>query len=246
MANYKARTTYQDKRVAESYDEVRFTSVHGKYLDELEKQATRHLMRRVDKPSLVLDLASGTGRFAKLALDEGNRVVAADISLELLKISSQRLGNHQDLKGFVLCDAEKLPFKGGAFDCVIAIRFMGMLPPPVRQNILLETRRVSRKWAILNFPNSLSAITFLKLIWKLKRQSPEYYSTSPWALKKELSACGFEITKRCQPLLVPPRRLPKLFLGMIKAINRLGSWSPLGYFSEQYFVLLEKRDSCEF
>lgn len=246
MANYKAKTAYKDRGVAESYDEVRFTSVHGKYLDELEKQAVQHLMRRVGKPSLVLDLASGTGRFAKLALDEGNPVVAGDISLELLKISSQRLGNHQELKGFVLCEAEKLPFKDHAFDCVIAIRFMGMLPPPVRRNILLEISRVTQKWAILNFSNSQSGIVFLRGIWKLKGQSPDYYSTSPWALQRELSAGGFKITKKCQPLLIPPRRFPRLFLGIIKAINRVGSWSPLGYFSEQYFVLVEKRGSCDF
>lgn len=246
MANYKAKTAYRAREIAESYDEVRFTSPQGKLLDTIERQAVSRLMDGITKRGLVLDLASGTGRFAKLALDEGNPVVAGDISLELLKISSHRLGNHQELKGFVLCEAEKLPFKDDAFDCVIAIRFMGMLPPPVRQNILLETRRVSRKWAILNFPNSLSAIAFLKLIWKLKRQSPEYYTTSPWALKKELSAVSFKITAQRRPLLIPPRRFPDFFLGMIKAINRLGSWSPLGYFSEQYFVLLEKRDSCEF
>lgn len=74
------------------------------------------------KFSRILDLCCGTGDMA-LLLASGNpgaSVTAADFSGEMLRVA-QRRKNKKDLTNieFVKCNAEKLPFHNGAFDCVV-------------------------------------------------------------------------------------------------------------------------------
>jgi ubiquinone/menaquinone biosynthesis C-methylase UbiE len=240
MPEYSAKTRYMDERIARNYDRTRFSTPQGRLTDDIERQAVHRLAAAFAEGSVILDLASGLGRFARLALEAGHSVVAADISAEMLADAGRRLGKNDGFKGAVLCEAESLPFEDNAFDAVIAIRFIGMLPRTARRDALKEMRRVTHRWVLLNLPNSASAISPLLVLRKLTGRRPEYYPASPWAWRRELTDVGLQIVAWRGPLVVPTRRLPKILLGVAKLANWIGERSYLRYLSEQYFVLLEK------
>ena len=62
----------------------------------------------------VLDLGAGTGVVSELAVDAGARVVAADLSEDMLRHDRNRR------PAAVLADALALPFRRAAFDAVLA------------------------------------------------------------------------------------------------------------------------------
>lgn len=52
---------------------------------------------------------------------------------------------------FVQGDIENLPFRAGAFDGVITIRFLRHLPRPERVKVFGRLREVTRRWLIFDF-----------------------------------------------------------------------------------------------
>ena len=63
----------------------------------------------------LLDLGCGTGALARAVLDRvpGARVTCADLSPRMAEAAAARLGGCAEV---VVCDAENLPFRDGAFD----------------------------------------------------------------------------------------------------------------------------------
>jgi len=69
----------------------------------------------------VLDLAGGTGDLTRLFSERtgpGGTVVLTDINGAMLALGRDRMVDAGRLVPAVQCDAEKLPFAGGIFDCV--------------------------------------------------------------------------------------------------------------------------------
>lgn len=154
--NYTANVVYTDKKVAKGYDAKRFTSWRGRLVDRLEK----HLMVEgvvglAGKPSgqSVLDAPAGTGRLATELVRQGFRVVAIDISSEMLKQGEEIHGLRlfPNFLGSVCCDLEHLPFRDDAFEATASLRVMGHLPPNVKELVLKEMDRVSRKGVVIMF-----------------------------------------------------------------------------------------------
>ena len=91
----------------------------------------------------VLDVAAGTGDLARLYADRvGARgeVVLTDVNSAMLKSGRDRLLDAGRLLPVVQCDAEKLPFCAGRFDCV-SIAF-GLRNVTRMAAALAEMRRV--------------------------------------------------------------------------------------------------------
>lgn len=65
----------------------------------------------------MLDLGCGTGALARVVLDRvpGAKVTCADLSPRMAEAAATRLGDRAEV---VVCDAESLPFRDGAFDVV--------------------------------------------------------------------------------------------------------------------------------
>jgi demethylmenaquinone methyltransferase/2-methoxy-6-polyprenyl-1,4-benzoquinol methylase len=93
----------------------------------------------------VLDLAGGTGDLArKFAARVGSAgtVCLADINASMLRVGRDRLIDAGCIAAPVQCDAEKLPFRADAFDCV-SIAF-GLRNVTRKDAALAEMRRVVR------------------------------------------------------------------------------------------------------
>lgn len=90
----------------------------------------------------ILEVGVGTGKNL-LYHPEGSRSVAVDLSPRMLRHAARkagRLGREVDL---VLADAQRLPFRDGAFDAAAATFVFCSVPDPVLG--LREVRRVVRQ-----------------------------------------------------------------------------------------------------
>ena len=75
----------------------------------------RELVKDLEKPGVVLDLACGTGEIAALISDRADFVIGLDYSLPMLKVARKKLPEIPFIRG----DALNLPFKENSFDTVL-------------------------------------------------------------------------------------------------------------------------------
>jgi demethylmenaquinone methyltransferase/2-methoxy-6-polyprenyl-1,4-benzoquinol methylase len=129
-----------------------FDSVADRYdlMNDLMSVGLHRLWKRfaVDatrvRPGMrVLDLAGGTGDLARLFAERvgaGGTVVLTDINGAMLARGRDRMVDEGRIVPAVQCDAEKLPFVGGRFDCV-SIAF-GLRNVTHKEAALAEMSRV--------------------------------------------------------------------------------------------------------
>ena len=105
----------------------------------------------------VLELGCGTGEFTRRVAPAGARLVALDLSAELLARARTRVPAGV---GFVRANAERLPFPDGAFDAVYGCSVLHHLQV---ETALAEVWRVLRSGGRLVFsePNLLNPQVFL-------------------------------------------------------------------------------------
>ena len=102
-------------------------------------------MKEVGGRSL-LDVACGTGRATRAALDGGYDAVGLDIAPALLEIANQQLGVPKDR--LIHADATKLPFPEDRFDCSCILGALHHTAQP--HKIIGEMIRVTRKAIIVS------------------------------------------------------------------------------------------------
>jgi ubiquinone/menaquinone biosynthesis C-methylase UbiE len=89
----------------------------------------------------VLEIAVGTGKNLRY-YPRGCRIVAVDLSAEMLAIAQKRASRLQMKVWFLLADAEALPFSEDSFDTVVSSLSTCTFPDPVAA--LVEMARVCR------------------------------------------------------------------------------------------------------
>lgn len=87
----------------------------------------------------VLEVGAGTGKNLRY-YPEGARVVATDLSAEMLAEAKKKAAGSVGNVRFVVTDAEDLAFRDGVFDAAVATCVFCSVPDPVRG--LREIRRV--------------------------------------------------------------------------------------------------------
>lgn len=154
--NYK-REFYRSAQVAEDYDFHRFSSPERQKRNARKWAAIRKALSQARDARVILDLPCGTGRFTGALAREGYEVVGSDISHEMLhKAASLRQAPREDgsepvIRGYLQANAERLPLRDDALDCVVSIRFMMHVDPATRVRMLREFRRVSRRWVVIDY-----------------------------------------------------------------------------------------------
>lgn len=207
---------YRDAKIAEGYDDHRISGARSSR-HRAEWRAIERALARAGSVKELLDVPTGTGRFTELLLRAGVKVMGADISREMMGQARARLGNPPPpgVQGFVQCEAESMPFKDGAFDCVASIRFFMHLTPQVRIAVLKEAARISRRWVLVDYRH---------------RHAPRN------VLKRWAHALGLRRTP------APPRVSRDEMLGELKAagLREVETFVVTPVLSDKWFVLAER------
>ncbi|MDI6860136.1 MAG: class I SAM-dependent methyltransferase, partial [Methanocellales archaeon] len=96
--------------------------------------AKQHWRKKIVKEldvegKLALDIATGTGRTAKILSKKNGRVIGVDFSWNMLKIARIRNRGRDNL-ALIQCNAEHLPFRDETFDVVTCTCGMDTVDAP--------------------------------------------------------------------------------------------------------------------
>jgi ubiquinone/menaquinone biosynthesis C-methylase UbiE len=196
MNEYRAKGAYQETQEADTYDDVRFKSLKGRWEDRLEKKAMIEAMRDIPEGARILDLPCGTGRITEFLLDLGYKVMGADISEAMMAHARSKLAGYPNLQGLQQADAEKLPYSDGEFDAVTSIRFSNHVPPDVRLRVLKEMRRVSKGPIVISYcnPNTISGFKRRAKALIRKPHAP-WNPATPRQVAAEAAQAGLKVTR---------------------------------------------------
>lgn len=151
------RHRYQSRDYAHRYMERyrRPRTPYGLYaalVAARERAIIRTFLRRIaTEVRTVLDLPAGTGKLAGVHAEFGYRVVAADVSAEMLRIGL-RAGAWDAcdrLDAMAQTDATRTGFDNGAFDCTVCLRLVHRLPREIADATAAELRRVTSRYVIV-------------------------------------------------------------------------------------------------
>jgi len=121
-------------RVAGIYDATRWSGVP---IEIMRKLLTT--MKEVFAGCrTILDIGTGTGRFAEYFNDAGFNVVGIDVSLSMMAKARER-----KLRNLVQADAHRLPFRDATFDGALMIHVLHLVHDWVQ--VVHEVGRVTRK-----------------------------------------------------------------------------------------------------
>lgn len=111
---------------------------------------------RPHQSPLILDVATGTGRFPDALLNHGHfqgRIFAIDLSRKMLSQAAEKLASDGERVELIWCPAENLPFDDDTFDVVTCLEALEFMPDPVEA--LREAVRVLRPGGLLLTTNRI-------------------------------------------------------------------------------------------
>jgi ubiquinone/menaquinone biosynthesis C-methylase UbiE len=136
-SNAGLRSSYD--REAPQYDLLRYQSREGRLFSDLEVSLLRSwlMLRAGDR---LLDLPAGTGRLSLALADTGAKIVAADISANMLQMAASK--GKTGSVAFTQGSGSELPFADDTFDAVISFKFFHLVPNERKPAFIQEMRRV--------------------------------------------------------------------------------------------------------
>ena len=204
-------TMMQKREVAELYNteaEVRcWSSDTPTALSALEIDYIQRLFPWKDR--LVGDIGAGAGRMPVILASAGAKVVALDLSANLMRALRRRAdGANQAIYEVSVGDAENLPLAMASLDVVACLMTLELLPNP--QRAVSEMRRVLKPNGVLILgANNRLSIGHLASVpsaiyrWAVGRR-PIYRAYTARELRRWLSEAGFVIRQVRGFGLLPP------------------------------------------
>ena len=121
-------------RIAKIYDATRWSGVPAPIMEKI-LAAMRTALKDC---RLVLDIGTGTGRFAQYLVENGLSVVGVDVSLQMMAQAREK-----GVRDLVRADAQHLPFRDQSFDGAVMIHVLHLVGDWVQT--IHELGRVTRK-----------------------------------------------------------------------------------------------------
>ncbi len=134
---------------AEDYVDIRFNkSRRMQKLDQMERLFAERLVDRLEKPSTILDIPSGNGRFTSI-LSSGGNIINVDYDINMLNA----LKTHStDTSIHVQADITAIPMPSNSIDLAFCMRlFHHIGDQSMRTKALAELARVSRRYVAVSF-----------------------------------------------------------------------------------------------
>ena len=121
-------------RIAGIYDATRWSG----FPPEMMKKLLNIMKELFADCGVILDIGTGTGRFAEYFNDSGFNVMGIDVSLSMMAKATEK-----GLRDLIQADAHYLPFREGVFDGAIMIHVLHLVRDWVQ--VVREVGRVTRK-----------------------------------------------------------------------------------------------------
>lgn len=162
--------------------------------------------------STVVEVGAGSGRDLEELHRRGHDVVFADFSPGAVHRFSRR---NPDVPAMFV-DCRRLPFRNDSFDLVFSLGLLEHFEPEDRKSIIQEKLRVSRRYVLIDVPQTLSLSTPIKRVlmalgkWPYGDETQFTFSQ----LVRELrgAGAGHEIVAQYGRELVPlPRNFKRIF-----------------------------------
>ena len=112
---------------AQEYDS---SNIETPYQYALDSKTIHKWKKEIPQESTVLDLGCGTGHCITPLVQHGAKVLALDISKEMLRKAKARAHHLSGDLSFIISDAERLPFRDSSFDACISLGTLHHLPNP--------------------------------------------------------------------------------------------------------------------
>jgi ubiquinone/menaquinone biosynthesis C-methylase UbiE len=191
---YKAQRDWQSHEAAAAYRQSRQPEKFKRY--HLEDTIIGGWLERLTAGSLVVDIPCGTGRLIPTITRCGLRYLGADVSSAMIAEARQE-AQGVPVFGFVNADAEHIPLADNSVDCVIVWRLLHHIREPrVRQAMLREAARVSRREVMVSFHHPLSFTAIRKACQRmLSGRDRSSGTVSHWRLRREAQACGLRLVE---------------------------------------------------
>jgi ubiquinone/menaquinone biosynthesis C-methylase UbiE len=183
------------------------------------KRRVKMLCDNLSKNLTVLELGCGTGYFTKELIKTNAKIIALDISPELLEYAKSNV--QSDNIEFMLENAYLMPFKDSTFDVILGSSVVHHLEIDLA---IKEIFRVLKKNGRVQFtePNMLNPqialqknIPFFK---KIMGDSPDETAFFRWKLKRKFIEAGFSSINIIPFDFLHPKT-PKLFIKLIEKIG---------------------------
>lgn len=196
----ETRVAYRTPERAEAYKRYHSAGwTWGRIATWLEQKSIRGLLasRTWTPADVVLDVPCGTGILGPTLAPYAPRVVASDISLEMMRLADGAYAPGS-FGGFVRSDITAMPFPDSRFSVMVTLGFMHRVPAEIRRRALAELHRVCSDTAIVSYsltsPAQRSKHRLLRAI--SPRHVPAPCAISMEEAERGIREAGFHVLKR--------------------------------------------------
>lgn len=229
------------EKEAESYDEMRWRSFSGRYVDAIQKDIVLELIGDCSGKK-VLDVATGTGRFALEIAKLGADVTALDSSKEMLRIVEKKFerANLTERLTVVCNSATKLPFNKDDFDICVCINALNHIP--MYNEVIREIARVlsSEGTAVTNYTNWLSCYMPFGMWVNIRGKSVTRDVYTKWFFPGEIfrlhRSSGLIVKEVIGAVQIPNKVGDSKFSKLLMNMDKLLRKNSLRYMAPQLFV----------
>ena len=204
---------------ASLYDMVRYGTPGGKHVYDLERQFAANFV----KGPKVLEVGTATGRCATLFSINDFEYTGVDISNRMLRITTEKVKSLGGDLQSVQMDGCRLGFNQ-YFDDVVCIRTFHFLPDPLNALRGMQNALVKQGQCLVSFESD-NLIRRLAIFFGLGSANQRYYRIPD--VEDLFLKAGFKVVRGGSVMRIPVtfyRRCPRLFLPILKRLERLWPW----------------------
>lgn len=193
--DYSAKKRYRDKEDVAQYEQLRFTTLLGKYRYYREQKAVSALIEYLPNNISIADCPCGNGRWWNLLARRATRIAALDLSPAMLNTAKKSACDFKIPIEICRASAEDIPLRDKVVDYSFCHALTKHLPVPVQYQVLKELSRISREGIICTF-GIFSHFTYE--FWR-HRKLEESFPVWPEALQWMAEAANLRIVmkKKC-------------------------------------------------